>query len=368
MQLMPISLQELASRIDGRIWGRSNVELADVAPLDAAGPDHLAYVDSRKSLPALKTTRAGAVLITETLAATIPDAERPIPLVFVEDPQAAFIAAMLLFRPQRPRAVTGISPQALVSPSATLGPECNVSPHAQIGDDVVLGARCDIGPGAIIGEGCVIGEDCIVHANSVLYPRVTLQDRVTVHAHAVIGADGFGYRFVDGTLQKIPHTGTVLIEEDVEIGAGATIDRAMMGTTVIGRGTKLDNQVQIAHNCRVGRHNAFASQVGLAGSVTTGDYVQCGGQVGVADHCTIVGGVKFGGQAGIMGDITEPGNYHGSPALPEKEAIKNYLNTLKVAEIRDQIKALTAQLARLEQQLQEQQGPQQSVHSQQSAA
>lgn len=364
---MSISLQELTSRIAGRIRGRIDVELEDVAPLDAAGPEHLAYIDSRKTLPALKSTRAGAVLITESLAESVPEADRPMSLVLVDDPQAAFIAVMLLFRPLPPRSTAGISPQALISDGATLGPECNVAANAQIGDNVTMGARCDIGPGAVIGNGCVIGDDCVVHANSVLYPRVTMKDRVIVHANAVIGSDGFGYRFVDGALQKIPHTGTVLIEADVEIGAGATIDRAMIGTTVIGQGTKLDNQVQIAHNCQIGRHNGFASQVGLAGSVTTGDYVQCGGQVGVADHCHIVGGTRFGGQAGIMGDISEPGNYHGSPALPEKEAIKNYLNTLKVAEIRDQIKALTAHLSRLEQQL-EAQREQPPVQSQRSAA
>lgn len=348
---MSLNLRELAQHVDARIWGEPSVLLEDVAPLDAAGPNQLSYVDSRKHLPTMKTSRAGAILITESLAKEIPEQNRSVPLLFVADPQAAFITAMLLFRPQPSRSQIGISPQAFVNSSAWIGPETNVFPGAQIGADVSIGARCDIGPRVIIGDGCVIGDDCVLHPGTVLYPRVTLQDRVIVHANAVIGADGFGYRLVDGHLRKIPHTGTVLIQNDVEIGAGTTVDRGMVTATVIGRGTKLDNQVQIAHNCRLGQHNAFAAQVGLAGSVVTGDYVQCGGQVGIADHCRIGTGVRLGGQAGVMGDVSDPGNYHCTPAIPEKEAMKNYLNMLKVAELREQLKALTTQVAEIQKQL-----------------
>lgn len=346
---MSISLQELATHLGGRPVGGGDALIEDVASLETARPHHLSFVESRKHLPAARKCEAGALLIGPQLEAAAQ--ELPCPAILVDDPQAAFVAAMLLFRPARPRSTVGISPQAIVAPSARLGAGCNVFPGAQIGEDVVIGANCDIGPGVVIGAGCRLGDNCVLHPRVVLYPDIHVRNRVIIHAGAVIGADGFGYHFREGALRKIPHTGTVILEDDVEIGACATVDRAMLGATVIGQGTKLDNQVMIAHNCRVGRHNAFASQVGLAGSVTTGDYVQMGGQVGIADHVSIAGGIKLGGKAGVMGDLTEPGVYHDIPARPEKEAIKSYLNVQKVPELRDQVKQLQAQITELQSQL-----------------
>jgi UDP-3-O-[3-hydroxymyristoyl] glucosamine N-acyltransferase len=349
------SAQELATRIGGIVQGDGHVTLDDVAPLESAGARHLTFAESRKQIPQLKRSEAGAVLVTAETAEALKDSSTS--FIVVKHPQQAFIQAMLLFRPQRERRHTGIHQDAIVDSSARLGPDCNVSAFAIIGSGVVIGSRCDIGPGVIIGDGCVIGDECILHSHAVLYPDVILGHRIIVHAQAVIGADGFGYFPDHGALRKIPHTGTVIIEDDVEIGAGATIDRGMIEATVIGTGTKLDNQVMIAHNCRIGRHNAFASQVGLAGSVTTGDYVQMGGQVGVADHCRIASQVKLGGKSGVMGDLPEAGIYHHIPAVAEKEAIKNYLGIRKIPELRDQLKQLTEQVAQLQAQLNELSSP-----------
>lgn len=354
---MSFKIQDLAVLLDGVIQGDGTAVLTDVAPLPSAGPEHLTYAESRRQLPQVQCSKAGAILVTSELAAMIPD--NPVTLIVVSDPQKAFISAMLKFRPPRSRPAPGISPQALVHPSARIGADCWVAPGVQIGADVVIGDRCLIGPGAIIGEGCQIGNDCRIDANVVLYPDIILKNRVIVQANSVIGADGFGYRFVGGAFEKIPHTGTVILEDDVEVGACATIDRGMIEATVVGQGTKVDNQVMIAHNCRVGRHNVFASQVGLAGSVTTGDYVQMGGQVGIADHCHIGTKVKLGGKAGVMGDILEPGIYHDIPAIPEKDALKNHLNIRKVPELRKQVQQLTAQLEQLQKQIAELMNPEQ---------
>src|SRR5690606_1194206 len=166
-----------------------------------------------------------------------------------------------------------------------------------------------------------------------------------------IGSDGFGYRFQEGRFHKIPHTGTVIIEDDVEIGAGTTIDRGMIGATVIGAGTKLDNQVMIAHNCRIGRHNAFASQVGIAGSTTSGDYVRCGGQAGIADHSHLGTGSSVGGKAGVFGTVPDGAEYHGYPAGPSKEQYRIVMTMQKLPEMRKQLRTLEDELQKLRTQL-----------------
>ncbi|WP_437201713.1 UDP-3-O-(3-hydroxymyristoyl)glucosamine N-acyltransferase [Planctomicrobium sp. SH664] len=346
---MFLSAQELASNIGARIQGNATLALRDVAPLESAEADEISYGESRKQLTAITKSAAAAVLVTEEVAALLTGTTKT--LLIVAEPQRTFIQVMLLFRPPRQRAESGISPQALVHPSFRCGEDCIVHPGAQIAEGVVLGNRCEIGPGVIVGADCTFGDDCQIYANAVLYPNVHLRNRVIVHAGAVLGADGFGYRFAAGRLEKIPHTGMVILEDDVEIGACATIDRGMIEATIIGQGTKLDNQVMIAHNCRIGRHNAFASQVGLAGSCTTGDYVQMGGQVGVADHVNIGSGLKFGGKAGVIEDMLVPGMYHGVPAISEKDAIRNHLVTLKLPAMRDQIKKVTSQIETLQAQL-----------------
>jgi len=346
---MSFTVQDLAICVDGTVQGPGETRLVDVAPLPTATSHHVTYAETRKQLPQIRRSQAGALLVNAELAELL--LESPIPLIIVKDPQWAFIAAMLMFRPQRSRPANEISPRAIVDPSARLGDDCHVGIGTIIGAEVVMGHRCQIGPGVVIGDGCQLGDDCRIDAHTVLYPDVILKNRVIVQANSVIGADGFGYRFVNGSFDRIPHTGTVILEDDVEVGANSTIDRGMIEATIVGQGTKIDNLVMIAHNCNVGKHNVFASQVGLAGSVITGDYVQMGGQVGIADHCYIGTQVKLGGKAGVMGDIPDAGVYHAIPAIPEKDALKNHLNIRKVPEIRKQVQQLTEQLAELQSQL-----------------
>jgi len=326
------------------------VELRDVATLSSAGPDDLGYVDKEQHLPRLAGCRAGAVLVGSGL---VDRARQHFAGALLEaaHPQEAFIAAMLRFRPPAPRSMIGISPQAVVAPSARIADTTNVHPLACVGERVVIGERCEIHPGVVIGNDCTLGDDVILYPQVVLYPQTSIASRVIIHAAAVIGADGFGYRFVQGRYVKIPHTGTVRIEADVEIGAGTTIDRGMVGATVIGAGTKIDNLVMIGHNCEIGRHNAFASQVGFAGSTVTEDYVRCGGQAGVSDHLRLGQGCTLGPKAGVHVDVPPGGKYHGMPAGPDKEQIRIHLHVQRLPEMRKELQEVAARLADLERRL-----------------
>ncbi|MBX3441476.1 MAG: UDP-3-O-(3-hydroxymyristoyl)glucosamine N-acyltransferase [Planctomyces sp.] len=342
---MEIRVEDLAARIGCDVQGDGAQRVSDVRPLDEAGPEHLSFAAGTRPMKRIAASAAGAVIVPRKAAAGL-DAART--WLLSDDAQAAFIAAMLLFRPATSRGVSGISSGAYVSPSARIGRETNVFPGAYVGEGAIIGDHCDIGPGAVVGAGCRLGAFVTLHPNAVLYAGVQTGDRVIVHANAVIGADGFGYRFVDGRYEKIPHTGTVVLEDDVEIGACTTVDRGMVGATRIGAGTKLDNLVMIGHNCRLGRHNAFASQVGLAGSVTTGDYVRCAGQVGIADHLHMGRGSTLGAKAGVMDDIPEGGHYIGLPAVPEKDAFRQLVTVAKLPDLIQQVKSLTKQVAELE--------------------
>jgi len=344
---MPFTVEQLAQQVGCDFAGRGDLLLVDVRPLDEAGPQDLSFASSKRQLSRLGASQAGAVIVPS--GASNRDPERT--WLLTKDPQAAFIAAVDLFRPARTRVVSGISPAAFVSPDATIGRETNISPGAYVGTGVLIGERCDIGAGAVIGDGCRLGDDVRLHPNAVLYSDVRLGNRVIIHANAVIGADGFGYRFQEGRYERIRHTGTVVIEDDVEIGACTTIDRAMVGATRVGAGTKLDNLIMIGHNCKLGKHNAFASQVGLAGSVTTGDYVRCAGQVGIADHLHMGRGSTLGAKAGVMDDIPDERHYIGIPALPEKDAFRQMVIATKLPALVDTLKGLSKKVASLEQQL-----------------
>lgn len=343
-----ISVGDLAQRLGCSVLGDAALALSDVRPLTEAGPTHLSFVGDRKQLAKAAASTAGAMIIATKMADSL-DAGRT--WLVADDSQLAFIQAMLVFRPPAAREVTGVSARAHVAATAILGNDVNVAPGAFIGEHAVVGDRCDIGPNAVVGDRCRLASEVTIHATAVLYREVVIGDRSIIHSGAVIGADGFGYRFTGGRYERIPHTGTVIIEEDVEIGACTTVDRAMVGETRIGAGTKLDNLIMIGHNCRLGKHNAFASQVGLAGSVTSGDYVRCAGQVGIADHLHLGAGSTLGAKSGVMNDIPDGSHQLGAPSQPEKEAFRMILAVGKLPDIMQQVKALTRQVADLQRHL-----------------
>jgi len=341
------TVAELAHSLSGDVVGNAELVLLGVQSLEKAGPHDITFVADERNLRRLFRCRAGAVIVPRSLADSIAPSARPAALLLVDDAREAFMQVLLRFRPRRAARPIGISPQAVVSDSAVIGLNVNIHPGAYVGDDVTIGDNCDIHPGACVGPGCRLGNQVTLHANAVLYPEVILGDRVIVHSGAVIGADGFGYQLENGRHVRIPHCGTVRVGNDVEIGACTTVDRAMIGETVVGDGTKLDNLVMVAHNCELGRHNILVSQVGLAGSVTTGDYVVLAGQVGVADHVRLGDGCRVGAKAGVHKDL--PGNqtYIGAPAAPEADARRILMAQQKLPELRKQLRDLERQMAEL---------------------
>jgi UDP-3-O-[3-hydroxymyristoyl] glucosamine N-acyltransferase len=260
---------------------------------------------------------------------------------------AAFIRVVLKLRGDRaePREV---HPTAVVHPTAKLGPNARVGPNAVVGEGTVLGANATVHAGAVVGRFCTIGDDFTLHPHAVLYDDCVVGHRVTVHANAVVGGDGFGYRLVKGRHEKIPQVGSVELEDDVEIGSGSTVDRGAIGPTRVGAGTKIDNLVMVAHNCRLGRHNILVGQAGLAGSVRTGDYVVIAGQAGIADHIRIGDRTVIGAQSGVLGDIPPDTEVLGSPAFPRRDYLRTILGIQKLAELRDEVKDLKKRVKELE--------------------
>ncbi|HEY3963076.1 MAG TPA: UDP-3-O-(3-hydroxymyristoyl)glucosamine N-acyltransferase [Planctomycetaceae bacterium] len=341
------TLGELALRVGGEVHGNASLAIQGVAAIRKAGPHEITFAGDDRHLRLLRSSSAGACLVSrkrrddklEGIAAA---------LVFVDDPQDACITLAREFRPQPEPAQIGISPDARISRSAKIGPDCQIFPGAFVDDDVEIGSRCVLFPGVCVGRGCRVGTDCTLYPYAVLYPNVRLGDRVIVHASAVLGADGFGYRFRNGRFEKIPQLGWVEVANDCEIGACTTIDRGMIGPTSIGEGTKLDNLIMIGHNCELGKHNAFASQVGLAGSVTTGDYVRCAGQVGIADHVHLGRGCTLGAKAGVHKSIPDGETQIGYPSRPEQEQLRILMVTSKLPEMRKSLRDLEARVEELD--------------------
>jgi UDP-3-O-[3-hydroxymyristoyl] glucosamine N-acyltransferase len=333
-----VTVKQLAALVKGQVQGDGDLEIAAARPLQDAGASDITYIDGDKHLTQLHASAAAAAVAPPTIPLNGKT------LIQVSDPMAAFIAIVkhLHGRPELP--VTGIDARAYVHPSVKYGSGLSVHPYACIEAGTVLGERCRIHSGVVIGRDCKIGNDVVIYPNAVLYDGTCLADRVIVHANAVLGADGFGYRFQDGKHVKVPQQGYVQIEADVEIGACTTIDRGTFGATTIGLGTKIDNLVQIGHNCRIGKHNIFVSQLGMAGSCSTGNYVVIAGQVGVADHVHIGDGAIIGAKAGVVKDIPAGQKSLGAPATPEREQ-KRILMTLEhLPDMRKDLRKIKQQL------------------------
>lgn len=347
---MSMTAGELAGLVQGDLTGDANAVITDVRTIPQAGPTDVVFAGDKAHFRKLKKCSAGVVLLGRSFADSASSLTEARAVIVVDEPQAAVVKVLEKLRPQRPRPVIGRSTLATIAPSARIGEGTNVYPGAIVGENVSIGKNCDIHSGVVLGPGATIGDDCVLFPNAVLYPDVTLGNRVILHAGVVIGSDGFGYRFVNGRHVKVPHFGTVKVEDDVEIGSNSTIDKAVIGTTLIGAGSKLDNLVMVAHNVEMGKHNVLASQVGFAGSSKSGDYCVLGGQAGVADHVTLSDRVTLGAKAAAHKDL-EPGTYHGIPVLPEIEALKVVMATRKLPDMKDQIKELQEQVKALTERL-----------------
>lgn len=336
------NLDELASIVGGSVEGDGSVAISDVASFDTAGPCEITFLADAKYLKRLKDTKAGAVIVRPSTAGV-----KGVNLLISENPHLAFARMIDLFRPMELPA-QGIHPDSAVHPEATIGEGVSIGPF------VVVERCASIGPGAVLFPGVYIGRGAVVGTDAMLYPGVSVRegcvigDRVIAHSNAVIGSDGFGYARVGSKYHKIPQRGIVRVGDDVEIGACVTIDRATIGETVIGRGTKIDNLVQIAHNVKVGEDCVLVSQTGIAGSTTVGDRVQFGGQAGVAGHVEIGSDVMVGAKSGVTKDIAPSSVVSGMPAIPHGEWLRAQTIVAKLPEMRKKIMELEKRLATLE--------------------
>ncbi len=334
---------EIAALIDGRVDGDPDGTIDGVAGLPEAGPTDLSFLTNPRYAGLVAETRAGAVLVAEDW-----QGEHPCPLIRVANVDAAFGQIAAALGPPPVAFAPGVHPTAVVAADAvlgegvTVGPYCVIEPGARLGERTVLVAQC------------YIGHDAYVGADARLYPFVTVRervrigDRVIVHSGAVLGSDGFGYASVKGEWRKIPQIGTVEVGDDVEIGANVTVDRARFGKTVIARGAKIDNLVQIAHNVQVGEHTAMAAQVGISGSTRIGHHVQLGGQAGLAGHLSVGDNAVVGAQAGVTKDVP-PGTFvSGYPAMEHRRATKLHAHVARLPELKQRLTALEGRLAALE--------------------
>ncbi|NQV28693.1 MAG: UDP-3-O-(3-hydroxymyristoyl)glucosamine N-acyltransferase [Rhodopirellula sp.] len=345
---MDATVGALAASLGGEVVGNPDLAITNALALSKSGPESITFLGDETKTRELINASAAAIFISRSRVEELTDElTAKHTFVIVEDALDAFIATLKQHRSERARPQIGISPQAFVAESATIGEGVNVFPGAYIGEQAVIGSNCDIHPGAYIGDGSTLANDVTIHANVVIYFDVTIGNRVIIHAGAVIGADGFGYRFRDGRFEKIPQLGTVQIHDDVEIGANTTIDRGMIGPTIIAQGTKIDNLVMIAHNCEIGKHNAFASQVGIAGSCTTGDYVRAGGQAGIGDHLNIGSGASLAASSGHHKDVPAGETWAGAPARRLDETIRIVMAQGKLPEMRSTVRSLEKQVAKL---------------------
>jgi UDP-3-O-[3-hydroxymyristoyl] glucosamine N-acyltransferase len=295
--MMRRTAKELAEAIGARLEGDGAVEIAGVTAPERAGARDLIYVDAAKHAKRAATSAAVCVIAAEGL-------ELPGKTVLRSaQPKVAFARAAELLLGRAPIA-SGIHPTAIVAPLAWVAPGAGIGPYAVIGEDAHVGAGTQIGAHSVIGAGCWIGENCRIYPRVTLYGGVRLGSRVEIHSGAVIGADGFGYAFGEGRHWKFPQAGIVEIGDDVEIGANTTIDRGSLDDTRIGEGVKLDNLVQVGHNCQIGAHSVMAAQVGLSGSCVFGKHVVVGGQAGFGERCKLEDEAVIGGQSGVLGGKT----------------------------------------------------------------
>ncbi len=333
---MPTTLAALAHLVGGELVGDGTLEITGAAALLDAQPNDITLVDRTEKAAALAAAQARAAIVPRGF----PLESLTMPAIVAADVHQAFIAIVLHFRPPRPQQRIGVSPHAVVSPAARLAEDVDVHAGATIEADVVVGSGSTIYPGARIMAGCKLGRNVAIHPNAVLYERTIVGDDSVIHANVVIGCHGFGYRMLDGANRPSAQLGWVEIGRDCEIGACSTVDRGTYGPTLIGDGTKLDNLVMIAHNCRIGRHNMICSQVGVAGSTTTGDYVVMAGQVGVRDHVHIGERAILAAKAGISSDVPADAHMLGTPAIREREQKIQFAAMSKLPEMRRQLKRL----------------------------
>jgi UDP-3-O-[3-hydroxymyristoyl] glucosamine N-acyltransferase len=346
-----LTIAELATHVNGRLIGDGGMHIAGVAGVSTAGNGEIAYVEDEKFFEAGKLSQASCLIAREEFVATVKESisnnEFAPALIEVAKPKLAFVLIAELLHPQKSREPF-VDPSVVIAKSADIALTVFIGPHVTIGENTVVASGTRIEAGVVIGDNVRVGHDCVLHPGVTLYDDLTIGDRVVLHAGVVIGADGFGYVRDDMAYHKFPQRGTVVIEDDVEMGANTCVDRAALGQTRIGRGTKLDNLVHVGHNCDIGERVVIAAQTGISGSVTIEDDVVIGGQVGFGDHIRVMSGAVIGSKAGVLpGKIVRPGVWWGIPIQPLDEYKRLNAHLARVPEMREEIKELKRQLEEL---------------------
>jgi UDP-3-O-[3-hydroxymyristoyl] glucosamine N-acyltransferase len=319
-----MTVQEIATWLRGEVVGNGEARIDRVAKIEEADQQSISFLANPKYERYLETTQAAAILVAKKYQNAKLPQRANLAFIKVDDPYLAFLEVLKKFTPSIDPFPTGIHPSAVIAKTAKLGKNVCVGANAVIGDDAVVGDNTKISHGCVIGIGASLGTHCQLFPNVTVYHQTKIGNRVRIHSGVVIGADGFGFApKEDGMFEKIPQLGIVVIEDDVEIGANSTIDRATIGETTIRRGVKIDNLVQIGHNCVIGENTVIAAQTGIAGSVKIGKQCMIGGQVGIAGHIEIADRVTLLAQSGLGKSISEPGSiYFGTTAKEHKRAYR----------------------------------------------
>ncbi|HHI81441.1 MAG TPA: UDP-3-O-(3-hydroxymyristoyl)glucosamine N-acyltransferase [Planctomycetes bacterium] len=341
---MEITVKELAEKVGARIEGEEDLSIHDVCALDATGiePGRIAFHAGEAPPEALDSgaSSASAFLVQEGRK-DLPGPAEGKAYLWVEDPYLAFAEIACCFHPLPIAQETSLHPSAIIDLDTKIGDPVVVGPHAVLEKGVQVGAGTRIMAGAFLGKGVVLGENCVVHPGVCIYPGVRVGNRVQIHAGAVLGSDGFGNaRRPDGSWQRIPQIGTVVVEDDVEIGANTCIDRATFAETRIRRGSRIDNLVHVGHNCILGEHAAVAAQTGFSGHTILGDRVRVGGQAGFAGHLRVCDDAAFGGKAGVFGNVEKPAFYLGGPIRTAREFWRLWAELARLPEMRKQLRSL----------------------------
>lgn len=319
-----MTVAEIAEWLKGELVGDGTREITRVAKIEEAGPSDLTFLANPRYLPHVKRTGASAILVARTFDLASASAPSTLAFIKVDDPYLAFLHVLKRLTPSVDPFARGIHPTAVISPTATLGSNVSVGAYAVIGEGTRIGDNTRIAEACVIGSMAEVGSDCRLYPHVTVYHQCRLGNRVTVHAGTVIGSDGFGFApKKDGTYEKIPQLGIVVIEDDVEIGSNCSIDRATIGETLIKKGVKLDNLIQVAHNVVIGENTVIAAQTGLSGSTKVGKNVMVAGQVGFAGHLEIADRSVIMAQSGVPSSITEPGKtWFGYPARERGRAFR----------------------------------------------
>jgi UDP-3-O-[3-hydroxymyristoyl] glucosamine N-acyltransferase len=336
-----LSLTDLAAELGADVVGDGSHEVSGVRPLDTATAEHLSFLHNPKYVEEARSSEAGAILVAE------PEMLPGRNVLVCPEPYLALAHVLEIFHPAT-RPEPGVHPSAVVADGVSVGEGASIGPMVSVAPGAAIGERSVIGPGCVLGRDVSVGADCVLHPRVVIEDHCQIGDRCIIHSGTVIGADGFGFATVDGTHHKVPQVGIAVLEDDVELGANVCIDRAALGETRIGRGTKVDNLVQIAHNVQIGEHCLVVAQVGISGSCQIGHHTVFAGQSGCSGHLKIGSGVVLSARAVAIKDVPDGVTLSGYPARPHRDWLKSQANLQRLDGLREKVKELEERLAELE--------------------